>query len=148
MDGHPVERSARSDLLRLRLSYWLSECSNVTKGRIRRSLHGRWSLRVEGAQRANETHGLTRLFGFTDSCTLVGHERSESLSKHPAALRLLWWDWHVAGRTDRSDLQDHLTVLGPCIVRGPWRFGVQRPGRIGFELVLVPLIADREVECT
>src|SRR5215475_4386145 len=58
VDGHPVERSPRSDLLRLRLSYWLSECSNVTKGRIRRSLHGGWSLRVEGAQRANETHGL------------------------------------------------------------------------------------------
>ena len=64
------------------------------------------------------------------------------------ALRLLWCNCHVAGGTDRSDLQDHLSVLGPCIVRGPRRFRIQGPGRIGHELALVPLLADREVERT
>src|SRR5258708_30446047 len=64
------------------------------------------------------------------------------------ALRLVWCNCHVAGATDRSDLQDHLSVLGPCIVRGPRRFRIQGPGRIGYELALVPLLADREVERT
>ena len=48
-------------------------------------------------------------------------------------------------RPDSSNLDYHLTVLGPYEVRSSLRFGEESPGGPGLELAFVPLVAKAEV---
>src|SRR5262249_49273320 len=59
---------------------------------------------------------------------------------------LLLRDFGCARRPHGGDLDNHLTVLCPCVVRRLRRLGIKRARGIGLELAFVPLFANAEIK--
>src|SRR5262245_11590852 len=60
-------------------------------------------------------------------------------------LSLFLWDHRYACRTNAGELDNHLTILGPGIMRCLRWFGEKRPHWIRPHLALIPLFANREI---
>src|SRR5712692_5374593 len=59
---------------------------------------------------------------------------------------ILLWNECLARRPDPGDLQNHLSILRPSVVRTLRGLGIKRAGGIRLELAFIPFLAIGEVE--
>src|SRR5690348_11538090 len=58
----------------------------------------------------------------------------------------LFFDGEFSRRSDAGELDNHLAVLCPGVMGRLGRLGIERSGRIGFHLALIPGVARAEIK--